>query len=52
MAKRIKHYDFTRKPLKASGFWMWIARQFAIKPRLKGRKITVKKMNMTGIEPP
>ena len=31
---------------------MWVARQFAIKPRLKGRKTTVKKINMTGIEPP
>ena len=51
MAK-VKRYDFTRKPLKPSGFWMWIARQFAIKPRLKGRKITVRKIRMDGIKPP
>lgn len=52
MAQKVKHYDFSRKPLKPSRFWMGIARQFAIKPRLKGRKVTVKKINMTGIEPP
>ncbi len=51
MAK-IKHYDFSKKPLKASKFWMAIARKFAIAPRLKKRRISVKKINMTGIEPP
>ena len=52
MARTVKHYDFTRKPLKPSAFWMWIARKFAIKPRLRGRKVTVKKLKMAGIEPP
>ena len=52
MGKEIRHYDFTKKPRKASPFWMWVARNFAIKPRLKGRKVTVKKIGMTGIEPP
>lgn len=52
MGKEIRHYDFTKKPRKASPFWMWVARNFAIKPRLKGRKVTVEKIGMTGIEPP
>ena len=52
MAEQIKHYDFTKKPLKPSPFWMWIARVFAIKPRLKGRPVTVEKINMEGIKPP
>ena len=51
MAK-IRHYDFTRRPLKPSPFWMWVARKFAIAPRMKGREITVEKQNMEGIEPP
>ena len=52
MAKEIKHYDFSRKPLKPSGLWMWAARTFAIAPRLKGRTVTVKKINMDAIKPP
>ena len=51
MAK-IRHYDFTRRPRKPSAFWMWLARNFAIRPRLKGRRITVVKKNMDGITPP
>ena len=43
MAKTIKHYDFSKKPLRPSKFWMWLARNFAIRPRLKGRKVTVAK---------
>ncbi len=52
MAKPIKHYDFARRPMKPSAFWMWLARTFAIRPRLKGRKVTVVKKNMEGIVPP
>lgn len=52
MPKKVSHYDFTRKPLKPSAFWMWIARTFAIRPRLKGRNVTVNKIRMEGIEPP
>ena len=52
MAKKIQHYDFSRKPLRPSKFWMWLARNFAIRPRLKGRKVTVVKQNMEGIKPP
>lgn len=50
--KEIKRYDFERKPKKASKFWMSVARTFAIKPRLKGYKLTVRKINMDGIKPP
>ena len=50
--KEIKRYDFDRKPKKPSRFWMTIARLFAINPRLKGYKLTVRKINMEGIEPP
>lgn len=50
--KSIKRYDFSKKPLKASKFWMGIARPFAIRPRLIGRPVTVEKINMEGIEPP
>ena len=52
MAKAIRHYDFTRRPRKPSAFWMWLARNFAIRPRLKGRPITVIKKGMDGIKPP
>lgn len=52
MAKTIKHYDFSKKPLRPSKFWMWLARNFAIRPRLKGRKVTVVKKNMEDIKPP
>ena len=50
--KTIKRYDFARKPLKPSRFWMWIARSFAIPPYFKGRKLTVSKINMDGVKPP
>lgn len=50
--KEIKRYDFERKPKNPSKFWMAIARAFAINPRLKGYKLTVRKINMEGIEPP
>ena len=52
MAKKVRHYDFAKKPLKPSPFWMGIARLFAIKPRLKGRKVTVTKCGMEGVKPP
>lgn len=50
--EKIEHYDFTRRPMKPSAFWMWIARVFAIRPRLKGRPVTVQKIGMEGIKPP
>ena len=50
--EKIEHYDFTRRPMKPSAFWMWIARAFAIRPRLKGRPVTVQKIGMEGIKPP
>ena len=51
MGKKVIPYDFTQKPRKPSKFWMLIARLFAIKPRLMGRKLTVKKINMEGVKP-
>ena len=50
--KEPKRYDFTRKPKKPSPLWMWIANKFAIDPRLKGRPLTINKINMEGIKPP
>ena len=50
--KEPKRYDFARKPKKPSKLWMWIANKFAIDPRLKGRPVTINKINMEGIEPP
>ena len=50
--EKVKHYDFSKPPKKPSKFWMWLARNFAIKPRLKGRPVTVEKINMDGIKPP
>lgn len=50
--KTVKKYDFSRRPRKPSRFWMWLTRMFAIEPRLKGRPLTVEKINMEGIEPP
>lgn len=52
VAKKIEHYDFSRPPRKPSAFWMAIARAFAINPRLKGRPLTQRKINMEGIKPP
>lgn len=48
----VKKYDFSRRPLKASPFWMWIARVFAMKPYYRGRRITVNRIGMEGIKPP
>lgn len=50
--KKVKRYDFTRKPLKPSVFWMTIARVFAIRPRMKGRPLDVVKIGMEDIKPP
>lgn len=50
--KKVKKYDFSRRPLRASKFWMGLARAFAIKPRLKGRKLTIRRIGMDGIKPP
>ncbi|MDE7158033.1 MAG: hypothetical protein K2N74_00500 [Clostridiales bacterium] len=52
MPKAVKRYDFSRKPLKPSKFWMWIARSFAIPPYFRGRKLNVNKIGMDGIKPP
>lgn len=50
--KKIKRYDFSRKPLKPSGFWMWIARNFIIPSYFRGRQLTVNKIGMEGVRPP
>lgn len=52
MEKKIKRYDFSKRPLKPSVFWMTLARLLAIDPRLKGRPLTTVKMGMEGIKPP
>lgn len=52
MGKKIKRYDFSRRPRKASAFWMTIARLFAVRPMLRGRRITVTRTGMEGIKPP
>ncbi len=48
----VRHYDFSRRPKRPSKFWMAIARQFAIKPRLKGKPLTIRRIRMDGIRPP
>ena len=48
----VRKYNFSKLPLKPSKFWMWMARNFAIAPRLRGRPVTVEKIGMDGIEPP
>ena len=50
--KKIQRYDFTRKPLKPSRFWMWIGREFAMKPYYRGRKITIRKIGTEYLKPP
>ncbi len=50
--KKIEHYDFSVRPKKAGRGWMFLARVLAIDPRLRGRKITVRKMGMDEIRPP
>ena len=50
--KRVKRYDFAKKPRKASAFWMTLARGLAINPMLWGRKLTKVNINMDGIKPP
>ena len=52
MAKQIKKYDFSKRPLKPSKFWMWMARTFAMPPYYRGRKISISRVNMDGIKPP
>lgn len=50
--KEIKRYDFAKKPKKASRFWMTIGRWFAVNPRLRGFKLTVRKIKMDAVKPP
>ncbi|MGN0804565.1 MAG: hypothetical protein ACI4MS_04200 [Candidatus Coproplasma sp.] len=50
--KKVKKYDFTRKPKRASNFLMWVARNFVIPYRLRGVKTHVEKVNMEGLKPP
>ena len=50
--EKVKHYNFAKRPKKASVFWMTIARWFAIAPRMRGRKLTKININMEGIKPP
>lgn len=48
----VKKYDFVRKPRRASRFWMFIARNFAIPFVAGGFKIKIDKKDMEGLKPP
>ena len=50
--KQVKKYDFSRKPRRASAFWMWVARTFVISYRMRGIKAEINKVNMEGLKPP
>lgn len=50
--KNIKRYDFTRKPKRVSGFWIFLADAVAIKPALKGFDLKIDKVNTDGLKPP
>ncbi|MGN0807919.1 MAG: hypothetical protein ACI4MN_05700 [Candidatus Coproplasma sp.] len=50
--KKVKKYNFSRKPKRASKLWMWITRTFVITYRMRGVKAEIKKVNMEGLKPP
>ncbi|MCD8308742.1 MAG: hypothetical protein LUD19_02720 [Clostridia bacterium] len=50
--KEIKHYDFTKKPLKPSRLFMGLIKLFAMTPVLAGLGFKCEKINMDGIKPP
>ena len=50
--EKIKRYDFSKKPVRPSKFCMALARSFFVRPRLRGRKLTVDKIKMEGVKPP
>lgn len=52
MDAKIKKYDFSRRPKRASRFWMFLARDFVASSALRGFKLTLEKRNMEGLKPP
>ena len=50
--KKVKKYDFSRKPRKACRPLMWFLKAFVVKPKLMRRKLTVNKIGMEGIKAP
>ena len=50
--KKIKKYDFKRKPKRASRFLMWVARTFMVAPALKGHNLKIERKNMEGLKAP
>jgi len=49
---KIKRYDFSRKPKRASKLWITAADILRIRPELRGHKLTVEKINMQDVKPP
>ncbi|MGN0823107.1 MAG: hypothetical protein ACI4NG_04975 [Candidatus Gallimonas sp.] len=50
--KKIKRYDFTKKPRRASGILTRFARAVLVPMKLKGRRLTINRLGMEGIKPP
>ncbi len=50
--KKIERYDFSRRPIKPSKFWMFLAKQFGIKPYFRRRTLKVNKIGTEGLKPP
>ncbi len=50
--KKVKHYDFSRRPRRPNRFLMAVVKKFAIGPRTKGREVTIEKIGMERIKPP
>lgn len=49
--KKIKHYDFSRKPKRVNRFWIF-ASDIVCKFTTMGFKITIDRVNMDGLKPP
>lgn len=49
---QVEKYDFSRRPRRASRFWMFIAREFAVRAVLAGYKLKIDRKNMDGLKPP
>jgi len=50
--KKIKRYDFARKPQRASLFWLFVAKDIVSASRMRGFKLSIKRINMDGLKPP
>lgn len=50
--KKVKKFDFAKRPKRASGLLMWVARSFVIPSELKGKPLKIEKINMDGLKPP